>query len=297
MRFFRGWRLAAVLGLLLLTACGEQPQVQSAAADPLYIAPEKPVQSLLPPRPVELPETERQKVEQLPEAEQLPKLPTYEFGEPLEENEPVEDGRFDDAVFLGDSRTEGLQLFSGLKHGSFLWVRDAVLYRGELPKYALFGEGEEKVTMLQALEQKEYGAVYIFTGLNELERSPEYFREKLTAFVDRVLELQPRAVVYLQTVLPVNEEAVRGSGLSACFTNEGVDAFNEVIREVAAEKQVLLLDTAEIYRDEDGQLPGKMTSDGCHFKAKYYKLWAEYLRTHVMEPEVYHQHRGQERMV
>ena len=282
MRLLRGWRLAAVLGLLLLTACGEQPRVQSTAADPLYIEPEKPVQSQLPPKPVELP--------------QEPQLPPYEFGTPLEEAEAVADSWFDDAVFLGDSRTEGLQLFSGLKHGSFLWLRDAVLYRGELPKYALFGDGEEKVTMLQALGQKEYGAVYIFTGINELERSPEYFREKLTAFLDRVLELQPRAVVYLQTVLPVNEAAARQSSQQSFITNAGVDAFNEVIRELAAEKQVLLLDTAEVYRGEDGQLPAEMTSDGCHFKAKYYKRWADYLRTHVMEPEVYHQHREQERM-
>ena len=150
--------------------------------------------------------------------------------------------------------------------------------------------------MLQALGQKEYGAVYIFTGINELERSPEYFREKLTAFLDRVLELQPRAVVYLQTVLPVNEAAARQSSQQSFITNAGVDAFNEVIRELAAEKQVLLLDTAEVYRGEDGQLPAEMTSDGCHFKAKYYKRWADYLRTHVMEPEVYHQHREQERM-
>ncbi len=286
MSFFRGWRLAAVLGLLLLTACGEQQKVQSAAADPLYIAPEKPVQSPLPPKPPEQPE--------LPPEQ--PELPPYEFGTPLAENEPVEDDWFDDTVFLGDSRTEGLQLFSGLKHGSFLWLRDAVLYRGELSKYALFGEGDEKVTMLQALGQKEYGAVYIFTGLNELEQPPEYFRKKLTDFVERVLELQPQAVVYLQTVLPVNEAAVRDSGLPVCFTNAGVEAFNAVIRQVAAEKQVLLLDTAEVYRDDDGQLPAEMTSDGCHFKAKYYKLWAEYLRTHVMDTEVYHAYRGQERL-
>ena len=295
MRFFRGWRLAAVLGFLLLTACGEQTRVQNAAADPLYIQPEKPVQSQLPPKPVELPQ-EPQLPPKPVELPQEPQLPPYEFGTPLEEAEAVADSWFDDAVFLGDSRTEGLQLFSGLKHGSFLWLRDAVLYRGELPKYALFGDGEEKVTMLQALGQKEYGAVYIFTGLNELERSPEYFREKLTAFLDRVLELQPRAVVYLQTVLPVNEAAARQSSQQSFITNAGVDAFNEVIRELAAEKQVLLLDTAEVYRGEDGQLPAEMTSDGCHFKAKYYKRWADYLRTHVMEPEVYHQHREQERM-
>ena len=269
--------LAALL--LLLTACGERPRETGAASEPIYIPTEQPVvQENFRPMP-EVPLT--------PEQEEQPPLPAYDFSLPLAETEPVEDSHFADAVFIGDSRTEGLQLFSGLKQGTFLWLRDAVLYRGELPKYALFGEGEEKVTLLEALGQKVYGAVYIFTGLNELEKPPEYFREKLTAFVDRVVELQPQAAVYLQTVLPIHDASARKSGLDPHFSNAGVDAFKEVIRLVAEEKRVLLLDTAEVYRGEDGQLPGEMTSDGCHFKAKYYKLWAEYLRSHVMAPEDY----------
>lgn len=281
---------------LLLTACGERPHATGAAAEPVYnnMVPEPPAQEVQPVRPA-APEPFRPmpEIPLDPEVEILPSEPPYDFGTPLAETEPVDDSHFADAVFIGDSRTEGLQLFSGLKQGTFLWLRDAVLYRGELPKYARFGDGEEKVTMLEALGQKTYGAVYIFTGLNELERSPEYFREKLSGFVDRVLELQPRAAVYLQTVLPIHDASARKSGLGAHFSNAGVDAFNEVIRQVAEEKRVLLLDTAEVYRGEDGQLPGEMTSDGCHFKAKYYKLWAEYLRSHVA-PEDYLNDRGQE---
>ena len=218
--------IGAVLAalLLLLTACGEKPRETGAASDTEWIPPGQPVmQEPFRPMP-ELPLTPEE-----PSAPEEPLLPAYDFGLPLAETEPVEDSHFADAVFIGDSRTEGLQLFSGLKQGTFLWLRDAVLYRGELSKYALFGEGEEKVTLLEALGQKDYGAVYIFTGLNELEKSPEYFREKLTAFVDRVVELQPRAAVYLQTVLPIHDASARKSGLDPHFSNAGVDAFNEVI--------------------------------------------------------------------
>ena len=42
---------------------------------------------------------------------------------PVEESDPVaDDSFFDDAVFLGDSRTEGFELFSGMKHGDFYWA-------------------------------------------------------------------------------------------------------------------------------------------------------------------------------
>ena len=36
------------------------------------------------------------------------------------EREPVEDAYFADTVFLGDSRTEGFHLYSGLKEGEYL---------------------------------------------------------------------------------------------------------------------------------------------------------------------------------
>ena len=39
---------------------------------------------------------------------------------PVPESALVEDTYFDDAVFLGDSRTDGLRLYSGLPHGTFL---------------------------------------------------------------------------------------------------------------------------------------------------------------------------------
>lgn len=49
-----------------------------------------------------------------------PEVLPYAFGTPLEESDPVEDDSFfDDAVFLGDSRTHGFQLYSGLTHGDF----------------------------------------------------------------------------------------------------------------------------------------------------------------------------------
>lgn len=69
----------------------------------------------------------------------------YEFGTPLEESEPVEDDSFfDTSVFLGDSRTEGLQLFSGLKHGDFYWARGMTVFRAGSEDYRVFEiDGQE----------------------------------------------------------------------------------------------------------------------------------------------------------
>ena len=48
---------------------------------------------------------------------------------------------------------------------------------------------------------------------------------------------------------------------------------------------MVLLDTAGVYRGPDGQLPEELTGDGVHFTSSGYKRWADFLRTHTMEPE------------
>lgn len=44
-------------------------------------------------------------------------VPAFDFTQPAPETAPVEDGWFSDAVFIGDSRTDGLRLYSGIRGG------------------------------------------------------------------------------------------------------------------------------------------------------------------------------------
>lgn len=220
-----------------------------------------------------------------------PALPLYTFGTPLAETGVVEDTHFDTAAFLGDSRTEGLQLFGGLYHGDYFWARGMTVFRVDNPNYAIFDVDGEMVTMIGALGKKEYGSVYIMVGVNELGYDAGSYESGLGKFIDLVLEVQPNAVVYLQTLPPVNEEVARKNGLASYINNDRINQFNEAIVRVAAEKKVVLLDTAQVYRDENGSLPADLASDGCHFNYGGYARWTDYLRCHVMDGETYHHNR------
>ncbi len=212
---------------------------------------------------------------------------SYVFGTALGEGAAVEDSRFDDAVFLGDSRTEGLMLYSGLTHGDFLWHRGMSVFHADNEKYRVIEVDGEKYTLTEALARKKYGAVYLMLGINELGYASSSYEKTLAALVDRIQEIQPEAVIYLQTLMPVNDAKAREKGLSEYITNENVEAFNQAIVRVAKEKRAVLLDTASLYRGEDGQLPADMTSDGVHFTVRGYGKWADYLRCHVMDRETY----------
>ena len=220
------------------------------------------------------------------EPAQIPEFPPYSFGAYLEESGPAgDDSHFNNAVFLGDSRTEGLQLYSGLT-GDFFWKRGMTVFRVDSEEWT-FEIGGEKLTMIEALGQKRYDSVYIMIGVNELGYPVSSYERGLGVFIDKVIEAQPGAVIYLQTLPPVNDQAARASHLGSYINNDNVNAFNEVIIRMAAEKRVVLLNTAEVFRDENGQLPADMTSDGCHFKYGKYSLWADYLRRHIMDPARY----------
>ena len=41
---------------------------------------------------------------------------------PVPESEPVDDSYFDDVAFVGDSRTDGFRLYSGLERGTYFCV-------------------------------------------------------------------------------------------------------------------------------------------------------------------------------
>ena len=225
------------------------------------------------------------------EPTQTAEFPPYSFGGFLEESEPVsDDSFFDHAVFLGDSRTEGLQLYSGLRHGDFFWKRGMTVFRVDSEEWT-FEIDSEKLTMIEALGKKQYDSVYIMIGVNELGYPVSSYAQGLGIFLDKVIAAQPDAVIYLQTLPPVNDQTARDNDLASYINNENINAFNEVIIRIAAEKRVVLLNTAEAFRDENGQLPEDMTSDGCHFKYGKYSLWADYLRCHIIDPKRYHDSR------
>lgn len=265
------------LWLLALSGCAAPDEGKAAPDD-------GPAQSSALP---EVSPEESETPEPAPVEEPSPAVEPYLFGQPVEESEAVEESWFEDAVFLGDSRTEGLQLFSGLRTGDFIWYKGMSVFKVDDPRYRYIEVDGEAMTMMEALALKQYAKVYIMIGINELGYPAESYEDALRTMVDRVREIQPDAVIYLQTLPPVNETVAKEKGLGSYIKNSRVNAFNEAIYRVAWEKQTALLDVAEVYRTENGDLAADMATDGVHFYRQGYAQWYEYLRTHTLDAERY----------
>ncbi len=212
----------------------------------------------------------------------------YDFSAPVPEGEAVDNDYFADAVFIGDSRTDGLRLYSGIKGSNFLYYTGVTVFDAASRKSKLLEIDGEKVSFLEALEQKEYAKVYIMFGINELGYpSKTAFIDTYSLFIDRVREVQPDAVIYIQALIPVNEAKCKSHGQPDYITNKKIARYTEQLIALAEEKQVAYVDVAAGMTDETGAVPDDLSSDGVHFKRAGYVQWLDYLKTHTVDEDAY----------
>ena len=220
-----------------------------------------------------------------PTPEPTPTPTPYDYTVPVSQSEPVDDAWFADAVLIGDSRTDGMRLYSGMKGVDFLCYKGLTVFEVYHDKPSVqTADGMKGV--LQALGEKQYSKVYVSLGINELGyNDDEGYAGAYSTVVDKIKEIQPDASIYLQLLIPVNEQKCSEKNQPDYITNRQIDIYNDIIRTIAAEKQVYLLNPGEIFVDETGQLQYDASFDGIHFNKAGYKSWYEYLKTHTVRED------------
>lgn len=210
-----------------------------------------------------------------------------DFSQPVAESPEVEMDYFSDAVFIGDSRTDGFQLYSGVEGADFLSYNGLMVVEVNTKRVIKTSSGE-KVTIPTALAWKQYGKVYISLGVNELGYGDnDAYEQAYLELIDTVRSIQPNAVIYIQTLAPVNPEVGRKHGMARYVTNEQIDIYNEILHRVAEEKKAALVDVYACFAGEDGILAAEYASDGVHMTRPGYQVWLKYLMCHVADGEAY----------
>ncbi len=193
----------------------------------------------------------------------------------VEENEPVDAGYFNDAVFVGDSLTVGFQMYSDLVEADFL-SSTALSITGLGSVDAPSGGG----TILDRIQNDAYKKIYIMLGINELiePSNKDAFIGKYEALINTIKLTHPQAYIYIQSILPVSQkEDAKGR-----LRNEYIYDFDDALEELAANKGAYYLDIASALADENGFLPEHSSVDGIHLNEEYYLKWLDYLKTHTV---------------
>lgn len=189
----------------------------------------------------------------------------------------VDGSYFDDAAFIGNSRTEGLLLFTDISGINLAYTGLNVSSAYNTPAINVNGS---KVSVMEAMPTKKFSKAYIMFGVNEVgwmdtDTFISYYRQIITD----VKASHPKAIVYVQSMLPVTAafEAERGD-----ITNKKIANFNKHLRALADEQGAYFLNIAECVADSKGYLPGEASPDGYHLNATYCDKWYSYLKSHAI---------------
>lgn len=172
----------------------------------------------------------------------------------------MDNSYFDDAVFIGDSRTQGFIIYNGLSNATAYMDKglkvDTAFTKADIEVNGV------KMSAMDALAQNTtFKKVYVMLGVNELGWAySDIFIEKYGELVDKIKEIKPDAEIYIQSILPVSEKK---SNSDKIYNMEKINEYNGLIQKMAEEKKVYYLNVAEAVADGSGYLPTKRPPTGC----------------------------------
>ena len=196
---------------------------------------------------------------------------------------PVEKSWFAQASFVGDSLTQGLQIYdTGLPGAQFC------AYKGVGPNAFVNGtsckraDGVAEVP-LDALTAQQPKAVYLLLGTNVLGTDSDYtsFLTYYRLMLDMITQALPGTPVYVQSVTPVRPEVAAKKGHEG-LNRDRLCRINDELAAVALEKNCYFLNLWEVLADENGDLKAEYAQpDGYHLKPEGYTAWVDYLCSHT----------------
>lgn len=214
------------------------------------------------------PEDETVQEPQVEEAEEGKMSLVYTIGQ-------VDEAYFDDALFIGDSRMEGVYEYAGLDNATFY-------AKVSMSVYNLFDtrltSTMDVANVREGLENNQFGKIYIMVGINELGTgNTQYFIEHYQQMIETIRSLQPDAIIILQGVMHVT---ARKSRSDRYINNANIDERNEAISQLANGVDIFYIDVNPVYDDEDGNLRSDCSADDVHLLGNKYEPWHDFYYSH-----------------
>jgi len=161
-------------------------------------------------------------------------------------------------IFLGNSITDGgewAELFKNEKiknRGISGDITDGVLYR------------------LDEVVSSKPDKIFIMIGINDLARgkTPDYVLVNYSKILAKIKETTPGTEVYIQSVLPVNDEF----GMFVNHTNKSKEIIevNKGLKKMAVNFEYTFIDLTNTFSDSKGKLKKEFSNDGLHLMGEAY---------------------------
>ena len=193
----------------------------------------------------------------------------------------VDDDYFSDALFIGDSRMEGLSRYvEPIDSRADFYTKTALtIYDLKDGKSVKTEMGT--MSLWSLLDEKQYGKIYLMVGLNEIGTgNPEYFKKAYAEVIDEIREREPDAIIFINGIIHVSAAK---SASDPYFNNPKINERNAAIATLADNIDIFYIDVNEALDDAGGNLRAEITFDEVHMKGSCYDPWYKYLITHGVE--------------
>lgn len=186
----------------------------------------------------------------------------------------IEEKYYKDTAFIGDSRTQGLQISAGLTSPNFFAGRGLNIKSARTEK-VVKNRQKQYVTVIDALKDKKYKKVYICFGINELGwPNTTVFINEYKTTIEEIKKVQPEAKIVVLSIFPVTEKK---SSNDKIFNMKNIKKFNKLIKGMTKEIGVKYANVSPAVANKKGFLPAEVTPDGIHMNSEYCKRILAYI--------------------
>lgn len=224
----------------------------------------------------EQPKEQEEPLEEKPDEEEVAVRPNSNTSAIVPLGSEVDESYFADAAFIGDSLTQGLQLYDILDTNVVAnkGINLQTIYNSDKIRVA-----EGYTSVFAELERIQPKKIYILLGTNDIAwRSEGDFVRLYGELIDNLRADHSDAELYIQSMFPVTSTY---SNTDNGIDNQKLMTYNGLLMNLAAEKGCHYLDIHSALANENGTLPNEASPDGYHLNASHYKIWFNYLKNHV----------------
>lgn len=197
-------------------------------------------------------------------------------------NVSVDDSYFDDVVFIGDSLTNGLQLYKSVKNAIII-SETGLNIESATNKPLMFNN--QSVSVLEAIKQANRNKIYIMIGANGIGwLDNDYMIKLYSGWLNNIKSELPNSIIYVQSILPITQQLSDvNQNKPNALTNDKIEIYNQTLHEMCNKNKFHFLNVAEIFKNENNALPDEASPvDGLHLTSKYYNNWLNYIKTHTI---------------
>jgi len=170
---------------------------------------------------------------------------------------------FDNALFIGDSRTVGIREYGSLGNADFFCKEG--LGVAEAKKSCADGE------LGKLVSSGQYKKIYVMLGINEIGNDIDSTFASYRGLVENIRAKAPDALIFLQANMHVTFDSQ-----TSFINNERINALNQKVSTLADKMSIFYIDVNPVFDDADGNLEAGYTSDGIHVLASIYQKWSDW---------------------